>query len=94
MVSKYGYVYITKHGEKYHASYHYHNKNKKISMLAAYETGKDACSVCDSPTMANFGMEKDKLPWFQIHWFFSLVLMTVGYFYVCFRYEESKTKDS
>jgi hypothetical protein len=91
MVLKYGYVYVTEYGEKYHTSYHYHNKNHRITMLEAYERGKDNCSVCDSPIMANFSKEKDKLPWYQIHWFIALVLITVGHVFVCFKYEESKT---
>lgn len=92
MVSNYGYVYVTEHGEKYHASYHYQDRNTKISMLEAYESGLDDCSVCNSPAMANFTMEKDKLPWYQIHWFIAIVLITIGYLFVWFKYEDSKTK--
>ncbi len=40
------YVYKTTHGEKYHRSYHYSNRNYRITLYYALNHGLDACKVC------------------------------------------------
>lgn len=85
MINKYGYVYVTEYGEKYHAQYHYSDRNESISMLSAYERGLDPCSVCQSPPIADFDMEKDKLTWYVKHWFVTIVIGTIGYIYLLYR---------
>lgn len=40
------YVYKTRTGERYHRSYHYSNRNYKLSLYSALHQGLTPCQVC------------------------------------------------
>jgi len=94
MDSKYGEVYITRYGEKYHKSYHYAERNKDISMYSAYKRHYEPCEVCHPREMPYFEKEKENIPWYVKHWFISMLLFTAASFYLSIRWEEMKKTKS
>lgn len=85
MIAKYGVVYVTQYGQKYHLKYHYSERNLAISMLTASERMIERCTVCQSPPLADFIIEKGKLSWFIKHWFIAIIIFTFVYIYLIYK---------
>jgi hypothetical protein len=91
MDARFGEVYITTHGERYHKSYHYEDRNTAISMFTAYKRHRTPCGVCHPREMPDFEKFEAAIPWYVRHWFISMVLFSVLYVYLYFRWEENKS---
>jgi hypothetical protein len=81
MQDKYGFVCVTKTGNKYHACYHYSGRNSSISFYQAITKGYTQCSVCNSPSEINFSEQEYYPNWFYRHYLISgLAIVVAGIF--------------
>lgn len=74
MNTAYGDVYITTHGERYHKSYHFEDRNNAISMFNAFKRRRTPCGVCHPRAMPDFEKLEAEIPWNVRHWLITMLL--------------------